>query len=178
MIQKYAVIFGLLCILNTAWADVPSRASLEQLLVLQNFDNMLDDSIQQIEKQNLIDAKSLPARAQALSQEKQAALVQIMNRYVLELIRAINTPETRAEIRRLAIDAAQKVYTQQEVNALIQFYSTPEGRSIVSKQAQYFDAIYQPMMQVVMQKSQMLQQQKKRALSRELNQVLCGQNHC
>ena len=177
MIQKYAVIFGLLCILNTAWADVPSRASLEQLLVLQNFDNMLDDSIQQIEKQNLIDAKSLPARAQALSQEKQAALVQIMNRYVLESIRAINTPETRAEIRRLAIDAAQKVYTQQEVNALIQFYSTPEGRSIVSKQAQYFDAIYQPMMQVVMQKSQMLQQQKKRALSRELNQVLCSQNH-
>lgn len=73
MIQKYAVIFGLLCILNTAWAEVPSRASLEQLLVLQNFDNMLDDSIQQIEQQNLIDAKSLPARAQTLSQEKQAA---------------------------------------------------------------------------------------------------------
>lgn len=127
MIQKYAVIFGLLCILNTAWAEVPSRASLEQLLVLQNFDNMLDDSIQQIEQQNLIDAKSLPARAQTLSQEKQAALVQIMNRYVLESIRAINTPETRAEIRRLAIDAAQKVYTQQEVNALIQFYSTQKG---------------------------------------------------
>lgn len=38
--------------------------------------------------------KACPLALKTLSQEKQAALVQIMNRYVLESIRAINTHKT------------------------------------------------------------------------------------
>ena len=178
MIKPYLTILGLLFMLNTAWADTPSQASLERLFALQDFDKMIDDTIQQVQKQHLIDINQLPTQVKNLSKEKQAALIQVVNRYTVELMNAINTPDTRAQIRHLAIDSARKIYTQQEVNALIQFYSTPEGHSVLAKQARYFDAIFTPMMQVVGQKLNRFQKSKESELSQELSQIVCGQSHC
>lgn len=153
----------------------PSRASLEELFAVSDFDKVMDLSFQQmpamVQPQIQGSLESLPAA-------KRAAVQGVIEKYLNLMAQEINTPAIRGEIRRSAVEGSAKVYTQGEVDALIKFYKTPEGRSVMAKMPQFMQATMTPMMQVMQPKMQAFQQKYQAQMVREINQAACGRNIC
>ncbi len=167
---------AVLCVAaGLAQAAPASKASVEKLFDVQNFDKMMDDT-----------AKAMPAAAAASVQQsmpdvpadKRQKVQSIINRYMSDYMREVGGKSTRAEIRRVAVEGVQKVYTQEEVDAMIAFYGSPVGRSITAKMPQYLEATMNPMMNVMQSKMQAFQQKNGVKMQREINQAICGKNTC
>lgn len=166
---------SVLCVAaGLAQAAPASKASVEKLFDVQNFDKMMDDP-----------AKAMPASAALMQQsmpdvpaDKRQKVQSIINRYMSDYMREVSEKSTRAEIRRVAVEGVQKVYTQEEVDAMIAFYGSPVGRSITAKMPQYIEATMTPMMDVMQSKMQAFQQKNGAKMQREINQAVCGKNTC
>lgn len=127
-----------------------SKASLEELFDVSDFDNIMDQTFRQmsaIVKQQI--AIALADTPSDMPAPKYAAVRQVVEKYMLRMLQEANTPEVRSEIRRLSIEDAAKVYTQGEVDALVRFYKSPEGRSVMAKMPQYMEAVTMPVYQAV-----------------------------
>ncbi|WP_107687526.1 DUF2059 domain-containing protein [Neisseria wadsworthii] len=160
-----------------AYAATPSDASLERLLEVQQFDKLLDDSF-----------KSIPAVAsntlvlkQALEQvpaEKQDAVKAKVDQYIQKMTKDLDNKKTRAEIRRLTIQSVRTIYTQEEVDTLISFYSTPIGQSINAKTSQYMEAVMTTIPAVFERDFNKFDHKYGPKLKRDISQIVCGKNVC
>ena len=155
--------------------QVPSPESLEQLLELQNFDKALDDTFRQMPQTALAHAAG---SMQGIPADRHQAVNQVLQKYLNIMSNEFNNPELRGELRRVSIEGAAKVYTQREVDALIRFYKTPEGRSVMDKMPQYLQAITAPMMQIMSPKVESVQRKYAPQMEREINRALCGKDKC
>ena len=163
--------FAALALCANAFAAPPSDASLERLFEVQRMDALLDQSLQRVEGimlanpniQNFL--KDAPADKRP---QLEAALRNHANRIVAE----INTPQVRAQLRKATMDGVKTVYTQEEVDALIGFYGTEVGQSILDKMPRYLEATTNPMMTIVTEKYEKSNQNEK--LVREIYQIMCG----
>ncbi|KPN71252.1 DUF2059 domain-containing protein [Neisseria sp. 83E34] len=159
------------------YAATPSDASLERLLEVQQFDKILDDSF-----------KSIPAVAsntlvlkQALDQvpaEKQDAVKAKVDQYIQKMTKNLDNKKTRAEIRRLTIQSVRTIYTQEEVDTLIAFYSTPIGQSINAKTPRYMEVVMTTIPAVFERDFEKFDQKYGPKLKRDINQIVCGKNVC
>jgi len=163
--------FAALALCANAFAATPSDASLERLFEVQKMDALLDQSFQSMESIVLSDPnvqkflKDAPADKRP---QLEAALRNHANRIVAE----INTPQVRAQLRKATMDGVKTVYTQEEVDALIGFYGTEVGQSILDKMPRYLEATTNPMMTIVTEKYEKSNQNEK--LVREIHQIMCG----
>nr|WP_255265316.1 DUF2059 domain-containing protein [Neisseria sicca] len=157
-----------------AFAAPPSDASLERLFEVQKMDALLDQSFQSMEGIVLSDPnvqKFLKDAPEDKRPQLEAALKNHANRIVAE----INTPQVRAQLRKATLDGMKTVYTQEEVNALIGFYSTAVGQSIMDKTPRYLEATVKPMMDILADKY--TQSNQSANLRREIRQIMCdGKN--
>lgn len=164
---------GLCLAAGLVQAAPASKASVEKLFDVQNFNKMMDDT-----------AKAMPASVAASVQQsipdipadKRQKVQDIINRYVTDYMNTVIDKRTQAEIRRVAVEGVQKVYTQEEVDALIAFYGSPTGRSITVKMPQYLEATMMPIVNVMQRKTQAFQQKNGAKMQREINQAVCGKN--
>ena len=163
--------FAALALCANAFAATPSDASLERLFEVQKIDAMLDQSFQMggdimLSKPNIQNfLKDAPADKHP---QLEAALKNYLNRIVTE----INTPQVRAQLRKAALDGMKTVYTQEEVDALIGFYGTAVGQSILDKTPRYLEATINPMMTIITEKYEKSNQNEK--LAREIDQIMCS----
>ena len=163
--------FAALALCANAFAAPPSDASLERLFEVQKIDAMLDQSFQMggdimLSKPNIQNfLKDAPADKHP---QLEAALKNYLNRIVTE----INTPQVRAQLRKAALDGMKTVYTQEEVDALIGFYGTAVGQSILDKTPRYLEATINPMMTIITEKYEKSNQNEK--LAREIDQIMCS----
>ena len=163
--------FAALALCANAFAAPPSDASLERLFEVQKIDAMLDQSFQMggdimLSKPNIQNfLKDAPADKHP---QLEAALKNYLNRIVIE----INTPQVRAQLRKAALDGMKTVYTQEEVDALIGFYGTAVGQSILDKTPRYLEATINPMMTIITEKYEKSNQNEK--LVREIDQIMCS----
>lgn len=163
--------FAALALCANAFAAPPSDASLERLFEVQKIDAMLDQSFQMggdimLSKPNIQNfLKDAPADKHP---QLEAALKNYLNRIVTE----INTPQVRAQLRKAALDGMKTVYTQEEVDALIGFYGTAVGQSILDKTPRYLEATINPMMAIITEKYEKSNQNEK--LAREIDQIMCS----
>ena len=163
--------FAALALCANAFAAPPSDASLKRLFEVQRMDALLDQSFQRVggmvlanpNIQNFL--KDAPADKRP---QLEAALRNHANRIVAE----INTPQVRAQLRKATMDGVKTVYTQEEVDALIGFYGTEVGQSILDKMPRYLEATTNPMMTIVTEKYEKSNQNEK--LVREIQQIMCG----
>ena len=163
--------FAALALCANAFAAPPSDASLERLFEVQRMDALLDQSLQRVEGimlanpniQNFL--KDAPADKRP---QLEAALRNHANRIVAE----INTPQVRAQLRKATMDGVKTVLTQEEVDALIGFYGTEVGQSILDKMPRYLEATMNPMMIILTEKYEKSNQNEK--LVREIQQIMCG----
>ena len=166
--------FATLALCANAFAAPPSDASLERLFEVQRMDALLDQSLQRVEGimlanpniQNFL--KDAPA-------DKRPQLEAVLKKYANQSIAEINTPQVRTQLRKAALDGMKTVYTQEEVNALIGFYSTAVGQSIMDKTPRYLEATMKPMMNILAGKY--TQSNQSANLRREIRQIMCdGKN--
>ena len=163
--------FAALALCANAFAAPPSDASLKRLFEVQRMDALLDQSFQRVggmvlanpNIQNFLKDAPVDKRPQL-----EAALRNHANRIVAE----INTPQVRAQLRKATMDGVKTVLTQEEVNALIGFYGTEVGQSILDKMPRYLEATMNPMMIILTEKYEKSNQNEK--LVREIQQIMCS----
>lgn len=160
-----------------AFAQQPTVGSLERLFEAQQFDKALDKMFQESEKAVLVTPAALNLLA-AVPVEKRPQAEAVLRRYARQSVQVLNTAKNRAEFRKIAIDGARKVYTQEEVDALIGFYGTPVGQSVMDKMPQYFAATMEPLVKAVAQEQLKSGQKYAPQFDREMNRVLCGKDKC
>lgn len=155
--------------------QAPSTASLEELFELQNFDKVLDDAFRQMPEAALAHTAG---SMQEVPADRRQAVNQVLQKYLTIMSNEFNTPQLRARLRSVSIEGAAKVYTQREVDALIRFYKTREGRSVMDKMPQYLQATTVPMMQVMSPQIESLLKKHAPQMNLELNRAVCGKDKC
>lgn len=136
--KKYLLGAALFLSAAAALAAPPSEESLERLMQVQHVDKMLDEmfaklpalTMNQVQEQGILD--QVPA-------DKRQAVKAATERYLEKMAADIRSPAFTGRFKALFVAEAAKTYTQEEVDALIAFYSTPVGQSVLAKQPQFFE---------------------------------------
>ena len=163
--------FAALVLCANAFAAPPSDASLERLFEVQKMDALLDQSFQSMESIVLSDPNAQKFLKDA-PEDKRPQLEAVLKKYANQSIAEINTPQVRAQLRKATLDGMKTVYTQEEVNALIDFYGTTVGQSILDKMPRYLEATMGPMINIINEKYE--KSDYKKDLTREIHQIMCG----
>ena len=101
----------------------------EQIEAIVNSQQAMADILEQQGDKASVDDKKLNKRQREMAQSMQGVLEQ----YTKILAGGIQSTATKEEMIEAYKAAAKAHYTQQEVTALIEFYDTPMGQSILEK---------------------------------------------
>ena len=129
----------------------PTDASLDKLIKVLHIDKMIDEMIAQ-RQQAASMMKGLPQElptdenAGIFSRHAQKQLKNIFVKYSTVLGQQLDQPISKQQLQQAYQAIAKKTYTQAEVDALNQFYETPMGQRILSKQSQVSSEFVQVMM--------------------------------
>lgn len=129
----------------------PTDASLDKLIKVLHIDKMIDEMLAQRQQAaNMM--KGLPQElptdenAGIFSRHAQKQLKNIFVKYSTVLGQQLDQPISKQQLQQAYQAIAKKTYTQAEVDALNQFYETPMGQRILSKQSQVSSEFVQVMM--------------------------------
>lgn len=129
----------------------PTDASLDKLIKVLHIDKMIDEMIAQRQQAaNMM--KGLPQElptdenAGIFSRHAQKQVKNIFVKYSTVLGQQLDQPMSKQQLQQAYQAIAKKTYTQAEVDALNQFYETPMGQRILSKQSQVSREFVQVMM--------------------------------
>lgn len=129
----------------------PTDASLDKLVKVLHIDKMIDEMIAQ-RQQAASMMKGLPQElpmdenAGIFSRHAQKQLKNIFVKYSTVLGQQLDQPISKQQLQQAYQAIAKRTYTQAEVDALNQFYETPMGQRILSKQSQVSSEFVQVMM--------------------------------
>lgn len=129
----------------------PTDASLDKLIKVLHIDKMIDEMLAQ-RQQAATMMKGLPQElptdenAGIFSRHAQKQLKNIFVKYSTLLGQQLDQPISKKQLQQTYQAIAKKTYTQAEVDALNQFYETPMGQRILSKQSQVSSEFVQVMM--------------------------------
>ena len=170
--------FAALALCANAFAATPSDASLERLFEVQRMESMLDQSFQGLQRtQNFVLSEpDIQESLRNIPEEKRPQVVAILKKYAEQSVADINTPKVRAQMRKVALEEMKAFYTQEEVNALIDFYSTPIGQSVLDKTPRYVEATVKSMMPIIMKHAQANQGASAKMI-REIYQIMCDRDN-
>ena len=160
-----------LALCANAFAAPPSDASLERLFEVQKMDALLYQSFQSMEGIVLSDPNVQKFLKDA-PEDKRPQLEAVLKKYANQSIAEINTPQVRAQLRKATMEGIKTVLTQEEVDALIGFYGTEVGQSILDKMPRYLEATMNPTMNIIAEKYEKSNQNEK--LVREILQIMCS----
>ena len=163
--------FAALALCANAFAAPLSDKSLERLFEVQRMDALLDQTFQSVEGIVLSDPKVQDFLKNA-PEDKRPQLEAVLKKYTTQLITEINTPQVHTQLHKATLDGIKTVYTQEEVNALIDFYGTTVGQSILDKMPRYLEATMGPMINIINEKYEKSGYNKE--LTREIYQIMCG----
>ena len=170
--------FAALALCANAFAATPSDASLERLFEVQRMESMLDQSFQGLQHtQNFVLSEpNIQESLRNIPEEKRPQVVAILKKYAEQSVADINTPKVRTQMRKVALEEMKAFYTQEEVNALIDFYSTPIGQSVLDKTPRYVEATAKSMIPIVMKHAQANQGASAKMI-REIYQIMCDRDN-
>ena len=129
----------------------PTDASLDKLVKVLHIDKMIDEMLAQ-RQQAATMMKGLPQElptdenAGIFSRHAQKQLKNIFVKYSTILGQQLDQPISKQQLQQAYQAIAKKTYSQAEVDALNQFYETPMGQRILSKQSQVSSEFVQVMM--------------------------------
>jgi hypothetical protein len=155
-----------------AAAQTPSDESLNRLIELQNLPAQLRTAIpaatdftnQEINRQINSNTR--------LSPEQRAALQRASEQYVSGMNREVfQSEELLNQMREISRDAMRQTYTQEEVDAMIAFYHTPAGQSVLNKQGDLTKTMMPPMMRLISQCYEQVSQRLTPQFRREVDRI-------
>ena len=153
-------------------AQTPSDKSLNRLIELQNLPAQLRTAIpaatdftnQEINRQINSNTR--------LSPEQRAALQRASEQYVSGMNREVfQSEELLNQMREISRDAMRQTYTQEEVDAMISFYRTSAGQSVLNKQGDLTKTMMPPMMRLISQRYEQVSQRLTPQFRREVDRI-------
>lgn len=115
-----------------AIAQTPSDTSLTKLSQITHSEQILKDSA----KLGFIGSftHSILPSFSYLPDHKKSQVEALLNESAEAIWRDVDTDELFKQLHQLYLQSAKKHHTQQEVDAMIEFYQTPIGQNITTKQ--------------------------------------------
>lgn len=113
-----------------------SRASLEALFQLQHIDTMIDSVYDTMQK-----STAQMAAQDAGKRGESAARQQIEAKASADVMALVRSEYNWKVLEPEMIDAYQKAFTEEEVTAMINFYSTPAGQAAITKMPQLMQSM-------------------------------------
>ena len=155
-----------------AAAQTPSDESLNRLIELQNLPAQLRTAVpaatdftnQEINRQINSNTR--------LSPEQRAALQRASEQYISGMNREVfQSEELLNQMREISRNAMRQTYTQEEVDAMIAFYHTPAGQSVLNKQGDLTKTMMPPMMRLISQRYEQVSQRLTPQFRREVERI-------
>lgn len=148
-ILRSLALAALLAVLPAA-AQTPSDESLNRLIDLQNLPAQLRAAMPAAtDFANQEIARRINDNTR-LNTEQRAALQRAAEQYVSSMNREVfQSEEMLNQLREIGRDAMRQTYTQEEVDAMIAFYRTPVGQSVLNKQGNLANAMMPPMLRLI-----------------------------
>ena len=127
-------ITGLLaaCVSLSAYATPANPATVQKLIVETKMEQMIKESLQQMkplsDEQILQEAKKKLGQKQLTA--KQLGIVKQLQQLSWQQINVINNWQT---MQKIMVGIYQKHFSEEELQATLRFYQSPEGRSMTQK---------------------------------------------
>lgn len=138
-------------------SQIPSDASLEKLVQVQhlekNLATMMNQSKETVAKAMEASISNLIPKEQITEAQRQQML-EALSEFTQKSMDDLNQSEMRKQMINAYIETAKTVYTQDEVNAMIAFYGSNIGQSVVEKQTIINKAYAEQIMPIIMEKQQ------------------------
>ena len=156
-----------------AWAEPVSVESVQKMMrvmkVESQFDNSLNSTLQMMGDQWV---NSIHKRTDISAEQRTQIEAVMRNAWQKYQARLTSDPKLRASVFALFQQLVQKHYTQQEVDALIGFYDSPLGQSILEKQGMMIGEFMQSVPAIVDVRAQSMERETAREMEAEIRRIM------
>ena len=156
-----------------AWAEPASAESVQKMMrvmkVESQFDNSISSMLQMMRDQMV---NSIPKHANISTEQRVQIETVMRNAWQKYQERLTSDAELRASVFARFQQLVQKHYTQQEVDALIGFYDSPLGQSILDKQGVMLGEFMQSVPAIVDVKLQSMARETAREMEAEIRRIV------
>lgn len=156
-----------------AWAEPASAESVQKMMRVMKFESQYDSALGstlQMMRDQMVN--SIPKHANISTEQRAQIEAVIQNAWQKYQERLTGDPELRASVFARFQQLAQKYYTQQEVDALIGFYDSPLGQSILDKQGVMLGEFMQSVPVIVDVKLQSMARETAREMEAEIRRIV------
>ena len=156
-----------------AWAEPASAESVQKMMRVMKFESQYDNSISsifQMMRDQMVN--SIRNRTDISAEQRTQIEAVIRNAWQQYQERLAGDAELRKTVFASFQQLAQKHYTQQEVDALIGFYDSPVGQSILEKQGMMKDEVRRAIPAMLNAKVQPIAQEIMREMNVEIHRIL------
>ena len=164
--------FAALALCANAFAGTPSDESLERWLDTQFFDRELE--------KNMIDGFNVgfkPYADKALAkvpEAKKEQMAKAIDRYRENVLRDLITPEVKQTIRNNLLKNAKLTYTQEEVDGMIAFNSSPVGKAVIVKTPLMLNQAMNELMTFGLALTEKVAQRHMPEFAKEMQGIMCS----
>ena len=156
-----------------AWAEPASAESVQKMMrvmkVESQYDSALGSTLQMMRDQMV---NSIPKHANISAEQRTQIEAVIQNAWQKYQARLTGDPKLRTNVFARFQQLVQKHYTQQEVDALIGFYDSPLGQSILDKQGVMLGEFMQSVPVIVDVKLQAMARETAREMEAEIRRIV------
>lgn len=156
-----------------AWAEPASTESVQKMMrvmkVESQYDSALGSTLQMMRDQMV---NSIPKHANISAEQRTQIEAVIQNAWQKYQERLAGDAELRKAVFTLFQQLAQKHYTQQEVDALIGFYDSPLGQSILDKQGMMIGEFTQSVPAILDTRIQSMAREIRREMEAEIRRIM------
>ena len=156
-----------------AWAEPASAESVQKMMrvmkVESQYDSALGSTLQMMRDQMV---NSIPKHANISAEQRTQIEAVIQNAWQKYQERLTGDAELRKTVFVSFQQLAQKYYTQQEVDALIGFYDSPLGQSILDKQGMMIGEFTQSVPAILDTRIQSMAREIRREMEAEIRRIV------
>lgn len=156
-----------------AWAEPASAESVQKMMrvmkVESQYDSALGSTLQMMRDQMV---NSIPKHANISTEQRAQIEAVIQNAWQKYQERLTGDAELRKTVFASFQQLAQKYYTQQEVDALIGFYDSPLGQSILDKQGMMIGEFTQSVPAILDTRIQSMAREIMREMNAEIHRIV------
>ena len=156
-----------------AWAEPASAESVQKMMrvmkVESQYDSALGSTLQMMRDQMV---NSIPKHANISAEQRAQIEAVIQNAWQKYQERLTGDAELRKTVFASFQQLAQKHYTQQEVDALIGFYDSPLGQSILDKQGMIIGEFTQSVPAILDTRIQSMTREIMREMNAEIHRIV------
>ena len=156
-----------------AWAEPASAESVQKMMRVMKMESEFDNSISsifQMMRDQMVN--SIRNRTDISAEQRTQIEAVIRNAWQQYQERLAGDAEVRKTIFTFSQQLVQKHYTQQEVDALIGFYDSPVGQSILEKQGMMKGEVRRAIPAMLNAKVQPIAQEIMREMNAEIHRIL------